>query len=222
MFIIKELLLPNEVSATVHRVDRIEMRDEIIMFLNSYANENSNMILWQQSIVAPSEALTLATDYKESLYKWLVSPNNILTGGTVSIDATPLLIAQSKLKAKVDAQRDTCIAKGCMTTWGRVDTDDASVRNLMVTAQSASFALMNKDETFVSNWRMADNTMAENLTANDVMLLNQTIQQHIQACYERSWTLKAAIEAATDQAELDAIDITADWSDPVTPPTTSA
>jgi hypothetical protein len=60
-------------------------------------------------------------------------------------------------------------------------------------------------------WRMADNSALELPTAADMLALGQAAADRYAALRLNLGSLKDAIDDAADQAELDAIDVTAGW-----------
>lgn len=59
-------------------------------------------------------------------------------------------------------------------------------------------------------WKLSDGTFVD-LDANSITQVAMAVRAHIQACFDRESALLTLIEAAVDQTELDAIDITTGW-----------
>ncbi|MCA0358738.1 MAG: DUF4376 domain-containing protein [Proteobacteria bacterium] len=83
------------------------------------------------------------------------------------------------------------------------ETATVAVMGTIVGAQ-----LLAPDEPFV--WKLKDGVFLSWYVA-DVQAYGLAIRAHIQACFNREIELVTAINAASDQAALDAIDITAGW-----------
>jgi len=115
------------------------------------------------------------------------------------------VFSMSELKAEkwaqVKALRDQRVDGGHMG----FDTDLVSRTNLMGASLGA---VLNPSITIP--WKMADNSVVM-LTAEEIKTAAEAILAFVTACHEHSQTLGAAIEAADDQAALDAITITDGW-----------
>ena len=120
-------------------------------------------------------------------------------------DPTALDVVKAKIKALIDTQRDSQIGGGADTPAGRVDTDDASIRNILGAYQSAVAALMVAAGVSFS-WRLADNTLVS-LDAQSVIAMGNAVLKHTEDCYKRSWLLKDQLTAATTVEEVLAIEI---------------
>lgn len=89
---------------------------------------------------------------------------------------------------------------GTLTYAGNVyDIDASSQQDIMGAAQLALF-----DSTTSVEWTLADNTSVV-LTASDLIGLGVALGQHKDQAHKTARQLRAQIEAATSQAELDAI-----------------
>lgn len=59
-------------------------------------------------------------------------------------------------------------------------------------------------------WKLSNGTFVD-LDAAAITQVAMAVRAHIQACFDKEAELQALIEAAVDQTELDAIDITVGW-----------
>lgn len=59
-------------------------------------------------------------------------------------------------------------------------------------------------------WKLSDGTFVD-LDASAITQVAMAVRSHIQACFDKEAELLALIETATNQTELDAIDITTGW-----------
>jgi hypothetical protein len=66
------------------------------------------------------------------------------------------------------------------------------------------------DPSAILNWKMADGSFVE-LDASEITAIAMAVRAHIQACFDREAELRALIDVAVDQEDLDAIDITTGW-----------
>ena len=120
------------------------------------------------------------------------------------------------LRAAIEARRDRAIHGGVETPLGRVDSDDPSIRNIMGLVQMASLA-MSMGGSFARTFRLASNDEVP-VDAQGMIAIGVAVGEHVDACYRRSWALKAEVDAG----ELDP-DIEAGWPRaPATGPETPA
>lgn len=95
------------------------------------------------------------------------------------------------------------------TTIGAVQNDDRSKILINGAFNMASMAKA-AGQAFSVNWTLADNSVAD-LDADAMIGMALQVGGYIAAVQDRSNALRALIEAAADQAALDAIDLTAGW-----------
>lgn len=111
--------------------------------------------------------------------------------------------------AEARRYREQCTNGGCATAWGRVDTDSDSQIKVSGAVQMAMLAQMAGDPYSI-DWTMADNSQVT-LDAAGMMQMGVTVGEHVKACHAAGTNIRAAIEAAADEAALAAIDITAGY-----------
>lgn len=105
--------------------------------------------------------------------------------------------------------RDGLINGGCTTPLGRADTDPESRLKISGAVQMALLAQI-AGEPFAVDWTMADNTVV----AHDgpaMIAMGVAVGAHVAACHAVATGIRAAIETATNQAEIDAVDIAAGY-----------
>lgn len=124
---------------------------------------------------------------------------------------TEFAVARVKVREAVKDKRQYTENYGCATIKGRVDTTPDSQLKLNGAATMALIAKMT-GQPFALAWTMADNSTVT-LNADEMIAVASAAGVHVSACHERARILKAAIDAAQDQAELDAIDIASGWPD---------
>jgi hypothetical protein len=197
-----------DVPVSTHVVGSVEIRgDYISVGVNSM---NDSMASFYRIFNMPMDAFN-AAPYPQNVYNWLVAPGSKFEGGTiVSGDAPSLAEKQVSLLTKIVVERDKALHGGYPATGlGVFQTDDVSIRNILGTAQMAALSKMSAS-AFSIDWRLADDSMVT-LDADGFIAVSAGVMEHVKDCYAHSWTLKAAVEAAEDDATIDAIDVTAGW-----------
>jgi uncharacterized protein (DUF1684 family) len=147
------------------------------------------------------------------------------TGGVrVEVDAstvhTPLTFAENKAakRAAVSALLAEKLTGGYTHDFGAphgekvLQTRDTDDQVNWLTSQAAYSAAVagGAGATMGANFRTEDNVIIT-LSYSDGLAVLLSMAAWGQALYANSWALKDAIEAAADQAALDAIDIEAGW-----------
>jgi hypothetical protein len=194
----------------MHQVARVEIQGSSQVAVHMYSTDPAAQTgqLFTLRHTMPIEAFS-AVPYPGCVMDWLVSAGGPYEGGVVvEDDELTLGVKQDRLTAQVNKERDARIAGGLLFQGLPFDTDEVSLRNIMGTAQMATLSKM-AGQPFAVDWRCADNSMA-NLDADTFIALAETVMQHVQACYTRSWELKADI-AVADDTTIDTIDISAGW-----------
>ena len=114
----------------------------------------------------------------------------------------------ARVKATREAKTD---APGALvaTPFGVVQSDATSQRNITGLVTMALIA-QGAGAPFSAAFTCADNSVVH-LSAPQMIGLGVAVGQHVEAVYARARVLRTAIDAAADQAALDAIDIDAGW-----------
>lgn len=199
----------DNVPVSVHRVTRVEIQSgQVAVLLHSSdpTNEAANGLFHTHSM--PIESFS-AAPYPQCVNDWLTGAGGPLEGGAV-VEGENLNLEgkQAVLTAQAEKQRDLHIHGGIVFQGLGIDTNEVSLRNIMGTAQLASLALMNA-QPFQVAWRCSDNSTA-NFDATNFIELAQSVMQHVQSCYQRSWELKEEIAAATEET-IDGINPSIGW-----------
>lgn len=105
--------------------------------------------------------------------------------------------------------RERCTNGGCVTSWGRVDTDDDSRLKISGAVQMAMLAQMAGDPYSI-DWTMSDNSQVT-LDAVGMLQMGVSVGEHVKLCHANGTSIRTAIEAAADETALAAIDITAGY-----------
>jgi hypothetical protein len=208
MYIFQEAETPQGVAATCHRVHKVEITDVVTVVLNSFANENSEMLVWQDSYDVPMVVFSSGS-YPQNVYDYMTGPNGPFSGAALIAEMEELDKLKATTKVSINTLRDKTIAMGCDTPSGRVDTDEVSLRNIMATYQSAVLAKLTTSP-FSVEWRIADNSSVV-LDADQMIAVGNAVLSRTQACYENSWSLKAEVEAATTVEEVTLVLIGSGW-----------
>lgn len=203
MYVLKEAETFTGVSLSIHRIAKIEITNTVSVFVNSYANETTEIIAWQEVYNMPD--FLLESPILDSAYNWLVSSVGPLPDGSLIADITELDKAKQRWYNNIRTERDKHIWGNALTSFGVINSDEVSIRNVLGATASA-MAL----PSFEVDWRMADNSSVS-LNASQMIQMGLELQAHIKACYERSWALKAEIEACEDVEALGAVGIYEGW-----------
>lgn len=229
MHILKFMKHPNGAESRAHRIAELKIGPGgpfninvaafVTLTINSYPDENSGMIYWQERLEMPLDALN-AAPYPDNVFNFLTGPEGYLSGGFATLDGLEAL-GREKLIARhrVDEWRDLKMHGGVFVPdIGRVDTDAASIRNITAEAVIALAAQSAGDADWRSVWRLEDNREVS-LTSAEVIGLGHFIRNHVAACYARAWAAKAEIDAATALEELQRADYLFGWpGDDIAPP----
>lgn len=119
-------------------------------------------------------------------------------------------VAKPEMWAAVKVVREAKENSPAQTPLGPVDSDEKSKVRVLGLVQMAVLANQAGDETFSEEFTMADNTTIM-LTANQAIALGVALGKNISDIHKNSRDLRAAINAATTFAELEAIDINEGW-----------
>jgi hypothetical protein len=116
---------------------------------------------------------------------------------------------RSSIWEMVKTTRTEKVNGGAATPWGIAQTDELARSNISGAALAALIA-KSASAPFEITWTFADNSTAD-LNADQMIGLGLTIMQHVNACYDRARELRVEIDAATNMAELLAIDVASGW-----------
>lgn len=109
----------------------------------------------------------------------------------------------------VKTVREAHLNGGASTPFGAVDSNEVARSNITGAALAATLS-KSVDQPFSVNWTMLDNSV-EALDADQMIGLALAVLAHVNACHDRARALRGQIDAATDMAELLAIDIQSGW-----------
>lgn len=123
--------------------------------------------------------------------------------------ARRLSARQEAMLADISAERDRREESGFPYRGKVLDSTPRSVQRITAAALAAQAALA-AGQPFLIDWTCADNS-ALPLDATGVIGMPVALAQYAAALHAHSRALKATVEAAADQAALDAIDIQAGW-----------
>lgn len=124
---------------------------------------------------------------------------------------TDLAVFRQERWAAARAARERAQLGGCVTPLGRVDTDAVSQLKVTGAVQMAMLALA-AGQPFSLDWTMQDNSTVTH-DAAAMIAMGMAVGQHIAACHEHALTKRAAIEAASDAAALNLVEVDDGWPD---------
>jgi hypothetical protein len=127
----------------------------------------------------------------------------IVVGDEIRIDLTK---ARADKWAEVKAIRSAKLEGICATPKGVMQCDQESRTNLLGAIADAQIV----GAGYSITWRMADNQFVPH-TAAEIAAAGQAVAAYVSAVYARSWTIEAAIAAATTLVAIDAIAISTGW-----------
>ena len=212
MHILKTISMPNGAEAVAHKVMRIEIADTAHAIVNSYRDEEMLQMTWQDNYEVPIAAVAaIDGDTIIGFHDWLVANAGPFHSGTViSGGEGDLELAQLRKWAATKAKREAVIAAGAnVPNLGIVQTDPDSMDNIAQAVIGAILATITS-QPFTIDFTLADNSVAT-LDGPSMMGLGKFVGERKSAAHARSRVLRAAIFAAADQAELDAIDTGTGW-----------
>jgi len=128
------------------------------------------------------------------------------TGNPIKL--TALTLEQSRLDRWEEAKlvREEKINGGCMTPFGKADSDPESRSNISGAVQMANFALASQ-ENYEVEWTMFDNSIVT-LNALEMIAMGIAVGQHVNACHTAARNVRNEIDLATSIESLDQIDLT--------------
>lgn len=176
------------------------------------------MINWQKKQLSDGsnvgEACALPLDLQgladESLADLGWTSRDLSYRGYGYVPVINLLVAKAAKWALAKARRNQAIGAGVTVPGiGIFDTDDASRSNITGAVVGAMIAQA-AATPFLIGWKLADNSVVV-LNGPKMVQAGMAALAHVSACHANAQAIGLAIEAAVDVAELDAIDIGANW-----------
>lgn len=119
------------------------------------------------------------------------------------IDARSLDEVKAQRWAQIKAQRDAIEFGGFTWSDDEFDSDAESQARIMGAVQMALIAVQ-AEQPFTIDWTLADNTV-RSMSAADIVSAGLALGAHVAAAHGIARTLRAAIEACTTAAEVEAI-----------------
>lgn len=114
---------------------------------------------------------------------------------------TSLQEAKDAKKIEINEWRDAALIQPVTYNSNSFDADDRSRNNVNSVLTSIQAGVTVADPV---NWRTADNITVQ-LTHTQLAELGGVMLSQVQSAYDHSWNLKAQVDAAVDQAAIDAI-----------------
>lgn len=127
-----------------------------------------------------------------------------LATSALTVDGNRMLVGET-----LRIFREQKIDGGAPTPFGVADSDLNSRTNIIGTAVGA-LLMTNLGQTFSTVWKMKDQGLVP-LDATQFSVMALAVLSHVNNCHARARELEAEIIAATNMAELLAIDVTTGW-----------
>lgn len=162
----------------------------------------------------PGDAVKITTERHAELLLAQSTGKRIASdeqGYPVALDppAPSLSDLKARLVAAISAERDRREENGFPYRGKTLDSTQRSVQRITAAALAAQAALA-AGQPFSIDWTTADNSTLT-IDATGVIGMPVALAQYAAALHAHSRALKAAVEAAVDQDDLDTIDIQAGW-----------
>lgn len=119
------------------------------------------------------------------------------------VDARTLDAVKAQRWAQIKAQRDAVEFGGFTWSGDEFDSDAESQARIMGAVQMALIAAQ-AEQPFAIDWTLADNTV-RSMSAADIVSAGLALGEHVAAAHGVARTLRAAIDACTTAAEVEAV-----------------
>lgn len=119
------------------------------------------------------------------------------------VDARTLGEVKAQRWAQIKAQRDAVEFGGFTWSGDEFDSDAESQARIMGAVQMALIAAQ-AEQPFAIDWTLADNTV-RSMSAADIVSAGLALGEHVAAAHGIARTLRAAIDACTTAAEVEAV-----------------
>lgn len=157
-----------------------------------YANAEQTSIIVNEELIVPWPC---ATWHNETIQEWLNVPN------TIDPFQNLTEIKDAK-KQEINEWRDIALVKPVVYNSNVFDADERSQNNVNSVLTSIQAGVTVADPI---DWRTTDNITVQ-LTHVQLAELGGLMLSRVQAAYSHSWDLKAQVDAAVDEAAVDAIE----------------
>ncbi len=145
-------------------------------------------------------------EYPLNIYEWFISEEGPFSGGVIIKELSK---EKQYMLRDVNIIRDQKISSGFQSSFGIIDTDDQSTKNIMGMYQKAILSKFENRELDVV-WKMKDDIKVT-MTRDEFISLGNEVLNFSQNCYAYSWSLKDKIESCHTYDELRAIDLLVGW-----------
>jgi hypothetical protein len=203
MAFLKELLLPNGVTAYYHRIVGIQTAadmTELEVRIGSWADSDQYLqekaAIWNHYIKVPIDDLYTKT---EDVLQFMEP----LLGSTRAPDATGLYSSQVKKWWEIKIKRDQVEFGGFVWDGSSFDSDSQSQSRIQGAVQLALLAAQ-ANQPFSITWTLQDNS-ARVLNGQEMIEVGLALAQHVQTTHETARLLRAQIDSSTTVQQLAAI-----------------
>lgn len=202
-------VMPNGAQAKYHKAVKFYVEEDgTHAVVNSYHNEELDIISWQDTYVIPLAVKIETLADVEYLLTYSAAP---FEGGAIVPDETATLDAKkARKKGELSLRQTKAENGGCVTPLGRVQTDPDSRIKILGLFVMASAAKSGGDTSWPQAFTMEDNSEVAH-DADQMMALSLAVGAYIVACHANAITLKGTIMACTTPEEVDAVDIETGW-----------
>ncbi len=168
-------------------------------------NNNVVVIIDDTEYLMPPYIMSIG-EYPLNIYEWFISDEGPFTGGAITKELSKE--KQYRL-SDINIIRDQKISSGFNSSFGLIDTDDQSTKNIMGMYQKAILSKFEGSDLDIV-WKMKDDTKVK-MTRDEFISLGNEVLEFSQKCYAYSWFLKEKIEKCQTYDELRAIDLLVGW-----------
>ena len=168
-------------------------------------------------IVADGEQFQVAAPLQWVACDGTVTTEHAHAGGVFTGPAVPSLAERKRARRdEVNLERHRLQHLGVPYAFpgavmGTIDTRNSDdMANILGLHQAALGLMATAPDVVFCSFRDAED-QDHDLTPSQMAALYQAVMARRTALYQHGWTLKGQIEAAADEAALDAIDVTAGW-----------
>lgn len=216
MFIFQPAVIPSGVELNVHRLVKVEYAGgELRVIFNSFANELSESISWQDSY--PVAVPEINGNVEEWAYSWAVSDIGCFPGGELVDDPTPLEFLKIKARKRVDMILAQKFSSGFVVPSGVMEgqtlqTGTVTDRTNWITSHAmyaqAVLAGIGEEQGAVFRTK-SDETF--NLTYQEGLNVLNGMAEWGKSVMNRSWQVKDEINSCNTDNEILEVDVHSGW-----------
>lgn len=204
MILEKDVIVPNGVLTTVHKLMNIKLNAEQTALeaqVGSWVSL-SNLVsgvapIWNHYIEVPTHGIITA------IYNDLTAVDTFAGGTILPTSTTPLDIPRTYKWNELKLERSRREYSGFTWDGSTFDSDPQSQSRVQGGVQLAIMA-QQANQPFSINWTLKDNSV-RTLSGQDMIGVGQALAAHIQALHETSRALRQQLDNATSVQAIEAI-----------------